>query len=702
MGIRIGVDIGGTFTDFIIVDDLGRFRVYKTLSTPHASEQAIFTGIEELATEAGAGVPEFLAGVDVFIHGTTKATNTVIQRNGPKTGMIHTKGFPDILFLRDGHKPDRYNLHMPPPDPFVPRYLRKEVDERILYSGEVMTPLDEDSVREALHVFRREGVESIAVCLLWSMVNPAHERRVAEIVREELPGVYVALSAEILPALREYPRACATALSAYVGPVLGQYLTKVSQYLRDNGYRYDLLIMQVTGGSASVQEIEKRPVLAIGSGPSAGPAAGLRVGSEEGERNLMVVDMGGTSFDVSLITDGVFAMSRELQIEDMPIGVAAVDVNSIGAGGGSIAWIDAGGMLRVGPRSAGADPGPSCYGLGGVEPTVTDANVILGYLNPEYFLGGRMELDRERSERAMERIAGPLGVGTVEAAAAVYRIVNTNMVGAMRTVSVMRGIDPRDYTVIVGGGAGGTHAAKIAEELEMRKVICPTVAGGLCAFGMLAADVRQTYLTTFPTNTESMDIGKVNEIFTEMEERAVSELEAQGFNGASIELTRLVDAKYPYQLHELIVPAPSGKLRTDGVARIATNFHDHHERLYTYCLREMPVDVNGFRVNAVGKLPQLPLMRQGEGRTDASDAAKGSRDVFFAEVGDYVETPIYDGALLRHGMVVTGPAVAELATTTLVVFPGHVLSVNPAGDFHVEIPGEGRHAAAALSVASTS
>ncbi|WP_259312342.1 hydantoinase/oxoprolinase family protein [Capillimicrobium parvum] len=681
----MGVDIGGTFTDFIIADETGALHVYKTPSTPKAPERAIVTGLEELAAEGGQTVQEYLAGVDLFIHGTTIATNTVIQRNGPRTAAIHTKGFRDILFLRDGFKPDRYDLHMPPPDDFVPRYLRAGIDERVLYTGDVERPLDEDMVRETLRGFREEGVEAIAVSLLWSMVNPAHEERVEALIREELPDVYVATSAQILPAIREYARSCATVLSAYVGPVLGRYLTKVAGYLRDNGYRYDLLIMQITGGSASGAEIEKRPVLAIGSGPAAGPPAGLVVGETQGERNLMVIDMGGTSFEVSTITDGAFTMSRDMEIEGVPLGVAAVDMQSVGAGGGSIAWIDDGGMLRVGPRSAGADPGPACYGQGGTEPTVTDANVILGYLNPGFFLGGRMPLDRALAEQAMERVATPLGLDVTEAAAAVYRIVNTNMVGAMRAVSVMRGVDPREYTVIVGGGAGGTHAAKIAEELGMRKVICPQVAGGLCAYGMLVADVRHTHLTTHPTSTATLDIDRVNEILAGMERDAAAQLAAQGFTPEQITLTRFADAKYPYQINELMIPLPSGEITAEAVELIATTFHDDHERLYTYCVREMPVDVNAWRVTATGRLPDLPASTKAAGGSGGGEAVKETRDVYFPELGHRVETPVYDGEALAAGTRIEGPAIAELPTTTLVVAPDHALSVSETGSFTIDI-----------------
>jgi len=687
MGIRIGVDIGGTFTDFIVAEETGALRVHKTPSTPAAPERAIMTGLEELAAEQQLTVEQYLAGVDLFIHGTTIATNTVIQRNGPKLGVIHTKGFRDILLLRDGFKPDRYDLHMAPPDDFVPRHLRAGVDERILYNGDIERPLSEADIREILREFRRHGVEAVAVSLLWSMVNPSHEDRVAQIIREELPDAYVATSAQILPAIREYPRTCATVLSAYVGPVLGEYLTKLEDYLRTHGYRYELLIMQITGGSASSSEVEKRPVLAIGSGPAAGPPAGLAVGEVQDEKNLMVIDMGGTSFEVSTVTDGTLTMSRDMEIEGVPLGVAAVDMQSVGAGGGSIAWIDDGGMLRVGPRSAGAEPGPACYGQGGTEPTVTDANLILGYLNPGFFLGGRMSLDRDRAEEAMQRIAEPLGMDVTEAAAAVYRIVNTNMVGAMRAVSVMRGVDPREYTVIVGGGAGGTHAAAIAEELGIRRVICPEVAGGLCAYGMLVADVRHTYLTTHPSSTAALDVDRVNEIFASMERDAVGQLAGQGFTPDQIVLTRFADAKYPYQINELMIPVPGGTLRADSANDIAATFHEEHERLYTYCVRDMPVDVSAWRVTATGRLPELPsaAARRREGSGE-SEALKETRDVYFAETGRRVATPVYDGAMLAAGTVVTGPLIAELPTTTLVVAPQHSLTVSDTGSFTIDIP----------------
>ncbi|MEM7543443.1 MAG: hydantoinase/oxoprolinase family protein [Pseudomonadota bacterium] len=686
MGMRLGIDIGGTFTDFILVSTTGEVQVWKTPSTPAAPEEAVFEGVRQLAARSDMPIDEFIGGCDHIIHGTTIATNTVINRSGPKLGILHTEGFRDILYLRDGHKPDRYDVKLAPPEPLIPRHLRLGVDERILYTGEVESALSEDDVRGALAHFKANDVHSVAVSLMWSMVNPEHETRIREIIATEMPEAYVALSSDILPRIREYPRACATVLSAYVGPAIGDYLTHIARFFREHGFSKDLLIMQVTGGAARVEEIERRPVLAVHSGPAAGPPASRFIAARSGQKDAMLVEMGGTSFEVSMLVDGNIPMSTDMELDGYPIGLASVDVHSIGAGGGSIAWIDSGGMLRVGPHSAGASPGPACYGQGGTEPTVTDANLVLGYINAENFLGGRMALDVDAAHEALASVGTPLGMDVVETAAAIYRIVNTEMVGAMRAVSVMRGVDPRGYTVIVGGGAGGMHAAKIAQELGVSNAICPTVAGGLCAFGMLAADVSQTYLTTRPMDTANLDIDALNEIYDDMEGRARDALMEQGFNEDEIELTRFADAKYPYQTHEIIVPIPGGKLAPADVERMAGGFHDTHERLYTYCLREMPVDMNGWRLTATGKLPPLDLEAQALGDPDPGSAQIGARPLYFPEENGFRDTPIFNGEALHPGMVLDGPAVVELATTTVVVFPGHVLSVNAYGDFQIRIP----------------
>jgi N-methylhydantoinase A len=679
--MRLGIDIGGTFTDFIALDPSGQVQVHKTPSTPEAPERGVLTGLEELAGAAGVSVSDYLADIELVVHGTTIATNTLIERSGPTTAVIHTDGFRDVLELRDGHKPDRYNLHMPPPEPFVPRHRRLGVPERVLVSGEVDTPLDEEATRLALRQLKADGVEAVGVCLLWSMVNPAHERRIGELLREELPEAYAALSSDILPTIREYPRASATVLSAYVGPRLGNYLERIAGYLAEHGYRRELLIMQVNGGAATAADIRSRPVFAIGSGPAAGPAGGASVGARSGERNLLVIDMGGTSFEVAAVTNGVIATTRETEVGGVPLGVAGVDVQSVGAGGGSIAWIDAGGMLRVGPRSAGADPGPACYGRGGVDPTVTDANLVLGYLDPDFFLGGRMQLDRGLAEEALQRIAEPLDFSITEAAAAVYRIVNVNMMGAVRAVTVMRGIDPREYCMVTGGGAGGIHAAAIAEELGISKLIAPGVAGGLCAYGMVVADVRHSYVTTEPMRGGAYDLKAVAEIFASMEAEARADLSAEGFGDDQIELLRSADCKYPYQTHDITIALPSDV----EVESIGELFHAEHERLYSYAVRHMPVDVIAWRITAVGRLPKPPSPNDANGAApEEAPARRGSRDVFFVAAGDYVETPVLDGESLRRGQTMQGPAIAEFPTTTVVVPPGHGMAVDAGGDVVIE------------------
>lgn len=686
MSYRLGIDIGGTFTDFILIDQKGNVTVHKSPSTPSNPEQGVLTGLKDIANKHKESVEEFLPKVELLSHGSTISTNTVIERDGPKLGLIHTEGFRDIMILRDGHKRDRYNLHMPPPDPFVPRYLRKTVRERILYTGEIQTALDEDSVRDVCSVFKKEGVKAVAVSLLWSIINPIHEQRVKEIINEELPDVHVEISSDVSPSIREYPRTGATVLSAYTAPALGEYMTKIDDYLHENGFRYRMQVMQCTGGSSSVEEVKKKSVHTIGSGPAGGPLAALYYGETEGDKDLMVCDMGGTSFDVSLIRNGVLPMSTDMEIQGIPIGIGAVDVHSIGAGGGSIAWVDAGGALRVGPKSAGSEPGPACYCRGGEEPAVTDANLMLGYLNPDYFVGGEMKVDKKLAEQALKKISDQLDTDVINTASAIFRIVNSNMVHAMREVSVMRGIDPRTYTLVSGGAAGGTHAAKIAEELGMKKVLCPVTAGGICAFGLLSTDVRHDYLTSDPMSTSKINIERVNNLYKQMEAKAKEDLLNEGYKPEDIILRRSVDAKYPIQLHEIknISIKHKGEIREADVSEIAEAFHKEHERLYTYSLPHMPVDINGWRLIATGKIPDIERIGQDFAGSNASEAIKSTRKVYFDD--GFRDTDIYDGEKLKNGMTFNGPAVVELPTTTLLVFPNHSLRVNQHGDFVINIP----------------
>ena len=683
----LGVDIGGTFTDFSLLDDAGEITLWKEATTPKDPSQAVQTGLKALAESHEIPIDDFVEHVDLFVHGQTIATNTVIQRNGPKTALICTEGFRDVLYFRDGYKPERYNVSLPRTKDFIRRDLRLPVTERIDHRGDVLTPLDEASVRKTAKTLKEQNVESVAVALLWSVMNVEHEQRVREILAEELPGVPTVLSSDVLPMIREWERTSSTVLSAYVLPRISHYMLELENYLKQHGFSHNVLVMQLNGGTATVEQLLQRPIYALASGPAAGPAAGLYCAERIGEKNVITIDMGGTSFDVCMVTDGNPSLTKEMRVHENPVGVAAVDVHSIGAGGGSIAWIDQGGALQVGPESAGAEPGPVCYQLGGERPTVTDANVVLGYINPDYFLGGRREIDPKASARVIkDTIAKPLGLTSEQAAEGIFHIVNTNMVDAIRVVSVEKGIDPRGYNLVVGGGAGAIHAGSLGRELGMKQAIIPRYSGVFCSYGMITSDVRHDTIKAFATNSAAFDLDRVNDIFAELESDAIADLKAQGFARSRIEISRFADAKYSNQIHELTIPLPSrGKIKKRDVAQIAEEFHNLHERMFSYCVRQSSVDLFHWRITAVGKLPELDAPQQKRTRKVPEIAAKGKRDVYFGEYGKFRKTKLYDGDLLQFGMTVEGPAVIEQENTTIVVFPKQILKVNRYGDFVLSI-----------------
>jgi N-methylhydantoinase A len=578
---RIGIDIGGTFTDFSVVDEHGTTSLFKEPSRPQDPLGAILDGLHASAAQLGRTTAELLGDTRLLVHGTTIATNAVIQRNGPRTGLICTRGFRDVLHFRDAFKPERFNIRISPPEPFVERYLRVGVTERIWSDGSVVTPLAVDEVRQAAAYLRRHGVESIAVALLWSIVNDAHERQVAEILAQELPDVHVVCSADVLPEIREWERTSATVLSAYVLPGIDGYLRRLEAALHDAGLGPAPLIMQLNGGCAPIEEILRRPVYVLHSGPAAAPAAAAHHAAALGRQDLITVDMGGTSFDVCLIRNGSPARTRTLQVELQPVGVAGVDVHSIGAGGGSIASVDSGGALRVGPRSAGSVPGPAAYGLGSDEPTVTDANIVLGYLTPDAFLGGRGALHPELARDAIaQHVAGPLSMDVVTAAAGIIRVVNTNMAAAIRAVSIERGYDPRDFSLMCGGGAGGLHASALAADLGISEVLIPRQAGTLCAFGMTVTGVRHDYVAAVPALSSQLDPARLQEIFADLQRSGAERLAAEGFAAEEMRFERSVDARYPGQVHELTVaaPDPGRPLAAEDVQALEQTFHAEHAR----------------------------------------------------------------------------------------------------------------------------
>jgi N-methylhydantoinase A len=684
MGFRIGVDIGGTFTDFILADARGRLREAKVPSRPVAPGEALREGIGLLAEQLGSSREELLVQCDMLIHGTTVATNALIQRRGARTGLLCTSGFRDTLHMREGYKENRYDFRYPPPPDLVPRRLRLPVAERVAPSGEVLIPLAEDQVREHARTFAAGGVEAIAVCFLWSFANQAHERRAGEIVREELPGPYLSLSVDVLPEIREYDRVSTTVLNAFLGPVVVRYVDEIEHVLRSLGYRGPIRYMQSNGGLTSGEAMKRRPVLALNSGPAAAPSAGRFFGRAVGAEDVLTIDMGGTSFDVCLLDKGVPTTIKNVEVGRCRVGTPMVEVNAIGAGGGSIARADAG-LLRVGPESAEAAPGPVCYGKGGTEPTVCDADVSLGYLNPTHLLGGRFPLDRAAAEAAIDdRIARPLGLELSQAARAIFSLVNQNMVNAIREVSIERGYDPRDFTLIIGGGCGPVHAVSLARELGIRRVVVPKVASTLCAFGALVADMRHEYGTSYVRRFEDVRADELEEIFRRLEERALADLAEEGVAPDRTELKRVLEMRYRHQVHECTVELPSRNLTDNGLAQVEELFHRRNETLFTYAERDQPTEVITARLAA--SAANLLVLGHAGGRNGAdAPPPQSERAVFWETLGEFVSTPVYAGEELRPGMTLHGPAIVEETNTTVVVPPAVTLSREPDA-YVLEVP----------------
>lgn len=675
MGYRIGIDVGGTFTDFTLVRSDGQLLLWKEDTTPDDPARAVGAGIEALASQLGLSGSELLAACDLFVHGTTTATNLLIERSGPVVGLLCSEGFRDVLYFRNGHKPDRFNLHVSPPVPLIDRWLRIGVRGRFDARGNELQPLHEDQVRAAAQQFRAANVEAVAVAFLWAMLFPAHELQAAEILREELPQVEVLCSHNVLPEIGEWERTSAVSVSTYILPRIRSYLTNLEEFLAQKSLEQPPLIMQSNGGCARIPEILKSPVTIVASGPAAAPAAAAHLAEILG-RDLISVDMGGTSFDVCLIDGGRAAMTREMQVAGQPVGVMAVDVQSIGAGGGSIAWVDEGGALRVGPQSARSDPGPACYGKGGTEATVTDANLVLGYLDPGRFLGGRRRLRDDLSRDALAtHIGTPLGLSPEEAAAGVVRVVNANMVGAIRTVSVGQGIDPRRFTLVCGGGAGGLHAAELARDLGIPRVFIPLEAGVFCSFGMTVTDVRHDYSATLHGNSTALDLTAINDVLSVLEEQAREDLREEGFADTEIRFERSVDARYAGQIHQMTVTVPyRTELTDDDVATLEDTFHRQHQARYNHDRRGLPLETLHWRLTAIGRVQHGRAPRAAcRATADGSAVATGRRAAYASARTRMEPVPTYVPDTIRIGASIEGPALVDLETTTILVPVGDTL-----------------------------
>ena len=677
---RIGVDVGGTFTDLVAVDDAGRVTLAKSASTPADQSIGVLDGLALLAEALGHDRATLLRRTERIVHGTTVATNALLERKGARVGLLTTEGHRDVIEMREGLKDDRYNLRMPAPEPLVPRARRLGVRERMRADGRVETPLDPRSLAAAIGALARAGVEAVAVCYLHAYRDGRHEVATKAALARALPGVYVSLSSEVLPQIKEYERVCTTVVNAYVGPALSRYLSRLGTRLGQAGYAGPVLIIQSHGGVAPIADAVRLAAGGVLSGPAGGVAGSRYCARLLGEGNLIPFDMGGTSTDISLIESGEAHLSADKAVAGQRVALPSLDIASLGAGGGSIAWVDVGGILHVGPQSAGADPGPACYGQGGTEATVTDANLVLGYLDPGNFLGGRTRLDAAAAERAVDRVATRLGTDRLAAADGIHRVVNTRMAEGIRLVSVRKGVDPRRFALLAFGGAAGLHVTDVARRLEIGRVVVPRVAAVLSAWGMLATDLRYEAVRTHIGDARRLGVARLHGIFASMEREGRRRL-ARAFSGP-VRIQRAVDMRYGEQIFEVSVPLDGVDLEApDLMAEVVARFNKRHEELYTYSLPDQDVVLVNARLAVVGELPALPEEPAVTGRPPVGP--RTTRRVYLGpgagRDAGWQPVPVYDLDAVAPGQAFEGPAVFEAATTTVLIRPGERARVTPLG-----------------------
>ena len=687
-GWRVSVDTGGTFTDVVVADNSGRFAIGKALTTPTRIFVGLRAALTTAAGERGLSLADVLKRTDVLIYGTTHATNAIVTGNIAKTAYVTTAGFPDVLVLREGGKFSPHDFSKPYPPPYIPRRHTFEITERIDARGEIYLPLDEAQAEHTLQTIKARGFEACAVSLLWSIANPVHEKRLGEMIERILPGVPYTLAHALNPILREYRRASSTAIDASIKPLMQAHLRDMQADLRGAGYGGEILVSTTIGGCLDIDSVVARPIHTVRSGPAMGPVAGRRYAELEGKHeSVLVVDTGGTTFDVSLIRDGKITITQETwlgeQFTGHMLGISAVDARSVGAGGGSIGWIDSAGLLRVGPRSAGANPGPACYQLGGREPTVTDAALVLGYIDPDYFLGGRMKLDVAVARAALKAIADPLRLSIEAAAYSIFAVSNETMINAIKDITVSAGVDPSEAVIVAGGGAAGFGIMPIARELNCRAVIIPRTASVLSACGMQFSDIQVEHSATAPTRSNSFDRASVNHALEEIDrhlEIFAARLAARGFNARHT--TYRVDAHYAAQVWDISVDLQSARIDSAAdVEYLIQAFHASHRRVFSVDDPASPIEFLNWTGRLSIALPQTPTTAATTGPPAAPNVR--TRSALF-DLDDRQEARVYRGEGIRTGDVIAGPAIIEEATTTLVLPPGTRATLSPAGSFVAE------------------
>jgi len=684
---RLGIDAGGTFTDFVLADKSGNIKIYKTLSTPDDPTKAIEDGLKIISEDLEINPSDIISQSDLCINGTTVGLNALIQHKGSPVGLICTEGHEDSIEIRLGHKEDgyRYDPDYPPAVMLSPRFLRKGIRERILSNGKVKISINEDDVREACKIFVDEGVNSIAISFIWSVLNPSHEIIAEKIVREMMPNAFITVGSRLYPQIREYTRTSTAVTNAYLSPTLKSYVSAINEYFISLGGENNVRYFQSNGGLATGDVMTDRSVYAINSGPASAPIAGLSIANPFKYKNVITVDMGGTSFDITLTKGGSTNLNKNVDFLRYRIGVPMIHVETLGAGGGSIAWIDEMGLLQVGPQSAGANPGPACYSKGGEKPTVSDANLVLGYLNPDGLIGGKLPLNYENAFSSIEKnIAKPLGMEVEKAAYGIFTIVNSNMVNGIRRVTVERGYDPRDFVLVAGGGATGAHITALAKEMGIDTVIVSKLSSGLCAYGQIISDVKYNYMATIPTRLDSIKAAeKINKTFKEIESKGIEHLNKDGFEEKKINTYRSLEMRYVGQIHECTVNIDFFEITEETLQNIKEAFHNRHEELYTYSEKDSPVELVNIESTIYGRIDR-PNYSELENKGQINDALKISRNLIFSEKGNVLKTPVYDGNKLSPGNLIDGPAVVEEDTTTLVIENGWFLELHKSGTYIIK------------------
>ena len=684
---RLGIDAGGTFTDFVLADKSGNIKIYKTPSTPDDPTKAIEDGLKIISKDLEINPSDIISQSDLCINGTTVGLNALIQHKGSPVGLICTEGHEDSIEIRLGHKEDgyRYDPDYPPAVMLSPRFLRKGIRERILSNGKVKISINEDDVREACKIFVDEGVNSIAISFIWSVLNPSHEIIAEKIVREMMPNAFITVGSRLYPQIREYTRTSTAVTNAYLSPTLKSYVSAINEYFISLGGENNVRYFQSNGGLATGDVMTDRSVYAINSGPASAPIAGLSIANPFKHKNVITVDMGGTSFDITLTKGGSTNLNKNVDFLRYRIGVPMIHVETLGAGGGSIAWIDEMGLLQVGPQSAGANPGPACYSKGGEKPTVSDANLVLGYLNPDGLIGGKLPLNYENAFSSIEKnIAKPLGMEVEKAAYGIFTIVNSNMVNGIRRVTVERGYDPRDFVLVAGGGATGAHITALAKEMGIDTVIVSKLSSGLCAYGQIISDVKYNYMATIPTRLDSIKAAeKINKTFKEIESKGIEHLNKDGFEEKKINTYRSLEMRYVGQIHECTVNIDFFEITEETLQNIKEAFHNRHEELYTYSEKDSPVELVNIESTIYGRIDR-PNYSELENKGQINDALKISRNLIFSEKGNVLKTPVYDGNKLSPGNLIDGPAVVEEDTTTLVIENGWFLELHKSGTYIIK------------------